>query len=275
MIRKILSKLHKDNKGAALITVLVCVFFISILGTVLLFMSAQNAKMKSTDYNNKAEFYEAERVLELIETTLTGYVSDASTEAYLKTLYSYSNDGNATVRKASYDSNFYEEFRKMPAFSAATLADCIIKLVPGSSYTVDGLGKVTYQIPASLPAEDGSVIYDTFTIAGDITGWSVDYPTVPLYSLPETPSPDNCFIAEVKTTDPFTGNEVIKPAHFEIPSIEVTYTNSKGYVSVIKTSFIVEPPQFTFNASSVFSTSDPEREADCMECVRYLNWMKN
>lgn len=55
--------LKKSNKGAALVSVMIAVAFISILATSLLYMSVSNYKMKVQNINSKKNYYETESVL--------------------------------------------------------------------------------------------------------------------------------------------------------------------------------------------------------------------
>lgn len=53
-----------NNDGAALVTVIVVITFISILATVILYSSGMNFAMKTTDIKTKVSFYDAETAME-------------------------------------------------------------------------------------------------------------------------------------------------------------------------------------------------------------------
>lgn len=57
-------KRKRNNAGSAIVTVLVVVTFITILATVLLYISGMNFQMKVTDYRTKESFYQAEVLAE-------------------------------------------------------------------------------------------------------------------------------------------------------------------------------------------------------------------
>ena len=60
----------RNNKGAALVSIMIAVAFITILATALLYMSFNNYKMKVINYESKANFYETELSLTHMSTTL-------------------------------------------------------------------------------------------------------------------------------------------------------------------------------------------------------------
>lgn len=89
--------LRKDNKGAALVSVLIAIAFISILASALLYMSYQNYRMKAISGFSKNNFYEAESGLNTlsarvrnnlnaagssVRNELANYCTDATCVAY-------------------------------------------------------------------------------------------------------------------------------------------------------------------------------------------------
>ena len=71
-------KWFKDNRGAALISVMIAVAFISILATTLLYMSYSNYKMKVVNYESRANFYGTEHDLTVLSTSIRNEVATAS-----------------------------------------------------------------------------------------------------------------------------------------------------------------------------------------------------
>lgn len=74
-----------NNKGAALVSVLVVTTFITIIATTMLYMAAMNYQQKLTDYQNKQSFYGAEKALDELKSILVGDVQEAYVTAYNKT----------------------------------------------------------------------------------------------------------------------------------------------------------------------------------------------
>ena len=96
-----------NNKGAALVTVIVIVTFISVLATVILYSSGMNFAMKTTDIKTKINFYDAETALEQLKSYFAGEASKAFETAYNDTLKNYGNWGNGNGRESHFKSVFF------------------------------------------------------------------------------------------------------------------------------------------------------------------------
>ncbi|MGN0431664.1 MAG: hypothetical protein ACI4EQ_04835 [Lachnospiraceae bacterium] len=103
--RKNLCKLN--NKGSAIVTVIVVVAFITILATTILYVSGMNYYMKMTDLRTKESFYEAETALEEIKAALAVEVAKASDAAYEEIMINYAATDGYT-RYSLYESKFYQ-----------------------------------------------------------------------------------------------------------------------------------------------------------------------
>lgn len=91
--KKVLLK-KLNNKGSAIVSVIVVVAFVSILATTILYVSGMNYYMKMTDLKTKESFYSAETALEEIKAALVKEVSTASEEAYTEVMINYAaSDG--------------------------------------------------------------------------------------------------------------------------------------------------------------------------------------
>lgn len=55
------TKFREDNRGAALVSIMIAVAFITILATSMLYMSFNNYQMKVVNYQSKSNFYETEQ----------------------------------------------------------------------------------------------------------------------------------------------------------------------------------------------------------------------
>ncbi len=69
----------KNNRGAALVSIMVAVAFVTILATAILSMSYNNFRMKVVNYESKANFYETEQRVTVMSTTLRGKAMASST----------------------------------------------------------------------------------------------------------------------------------------------------------------------------------------------------
>lgn len=94
-----------NDRGGALVTVVVVTAFISILVTIILYASGMNYYMKTTDKRNKDSFYEAEIVMESIKANLMTEAKTAFQEAYQETLITFASN-SADDRKLTYNQTF-------------------------------------------------------------------------------------------------------------------------------------------------------------------------
>lgn len=105
-------KHHKkiNNKGSALLTVLIAGLFVVIIATILLFVAVKNYKSRAIEYQSKQNFYEAEKALDEFKTVLVKDCSDCCNEAYADVMDDYINL-SGEERQNTYYSNFvsYEE----------------------------------------------------------------------------------------------------------------------------------------------------------------------
>lgn len=96
-----------NNKGAALVTVIVIISFISILATVVLYTSGINFAMKTTDIKTKKSFYDTETAMEQLKAYFVGEATKAFESAYTDTLVDYGNWYNGDSRESHYKASFF------------------------------------------------------------------------------------------------------------------------------------------------------------------------
>lgn len=99
-----------DDRGAALVTVIIVVGLLSILATTFLYLSGMNFFMKKTDQKTKESFYEAETALEEIRAELMELSADAAGKAYQRLIVQYASMDSYT-RYSAYQSYFLEELK--------------------------------------------------------------------------------------------------------------------------------------------------------------------
>ena len=78
-----------DNKGSAMVVVIIAMAFIGILASVLMYMSLLNYQMKVNNLKAKDNFYSAETVLDEIRTAMGERVSASVGSAYELVLKNY------------------------------------------------------------------------------------------------------------------------------------------------------------------------------------------
>ncbi len=81
-------KFMKNNRGAALVSVMIAIAFIAILASSLLYMTYSNYKMKVVNYESKSNFYGTEHDMVVLSTSIRNGIANASSdpEGTLKTL---------------------------------------------------------------------------------------------------------------------------------------------------------------------------------------------
>ncbi|MBE5877260.1 MAG: hypothetical protein E7290_10290 [Lachnospiraceae bacterium] len=100
-----------DNKGSALITVLIAVTFLSILVTTLLYVSVTNYETKQIDYQNKNSFYLCEAPLEEMKVLMVQEASESFEAAYREVMKYYATK-NADVREDIYKAAFVNALKQ-------------------------------------------------------------------------------------------------------------------------------------------------------------------
>lgn len=100
-----------NNSGAALVLVIVVIAFVSISATILLYMSAMNFFMKTTDIKTKDNFYSGEKALEEVRAVLIDKASDAVAVAYDKVLMNYGVSDPAALQ-LEFNKEFVKAFEK-------------------------------------------------------------------------------------------------------------------------------------------------------------------
>ena len=101
-----------DDKGSALVSVLVVTVFISIIATTMLYVSAQNYQMKYTDYQNKQSFYGAEKALDSLKALLVEDVQEAYLAGYQETTKNFLKM-SAQQRKEHYQEVYLEKLQEI------------------------------------------------------------------------------------------------------------------------------------------------------------------
>ena len=125
-----LKKIKENNKGSALIVCIIVLLFVSILATVILYMSGVNYRMKKTDTYTKYAFYAAEEPLERVQSNLIVPISAALNSSYRTCNSIYGFKANASDRRREFYTQFALEFR-----------DLMIKQYGGSASSIGVSGE--------------------------------------------------------------------------------------------------------------------------------------
>jgi hypothetical protein len=112
-----------DNRGSAIVTVIVLVTFITVIGTTMLYIAGQNYQQKQTDYQNKNSFYQAEEALDCLKILLVQDAADAYKAAYADTSTNFIKLADVNARKNYYAEKYTDylndEWDKRCSFDAS------------------------------------------------------------------------------------------------------------------------------------------------------------
>lgn len=243
-----------NNKGSALVVVVIVIAFITILATLILYMSVMNYHMKSNDYRTKVSFYGAEVPLEELRVQMALDFNLACEKAYKSVFERYGslNDGSGTARKAEYVGEIMVELQNIwtTRGSDATGISTMLNDGSGDSYHVITGNADTLDCTDTACACSHHIIL-------------VNMPADPLHPGSSLPRLE---------LDETTGKAVFK-------NVKSVYTES-GYTSVVQTDFCFLIPEYDWSVEQsggawVDGTSTTERkEIDYEKCVVYLNWTK-
>ena len=117
----------RNDNGSALVVCIIILLFVSILATVILYISGINYRMKKAEYNTKYSFYVAEEPLERMQSNMIIPVSEALNTAFVTTNSVYAADSSFDEKRKE----FYIQFAK-------SYKDLLIKNYGGSSVGSDG-----------------------------------------------------------------------------------------------------------------------------------------
>lgn len=259
---------RKSNSGSTLVTAIVVVAFMSILGTIALYIAGENYKMKVIDSSNKKSFYEAEEVVEVLKTQLTLDVATAAQRSTKVAGASYVEQNNVEVREENYLKRFATEFEDVwnshwndksgiPGAEPINKDQAIGELFNRTEYSVSA-------VTVSGNKCSFTMVINGETLTCEINDLGGGFQYKDAFEKPAT-------LLVPSKVDP-TRNT---PAPYQIKNFNITVTNSKGYVSVISTSFQITPPALNWDRdSSLNGEKGIITEADYSDCVLYLNWSK-
>lgn len=266
-MNKIMNSFKKNsNSGSTLVTAIIVVAFMSILGTIALYVAGQNYKMKVIDSSNKKSFYESEEVVEVLKAQLTVDVAAAAQRATKAAGAAYVENDNVAVREEMYLKNFKAELK--------SIWDSHWKDAAGNPDKNKAIGELFSRTNYSVStiSESGDKISFTMVINGEVLKCEInDVDSSFLYKdaleLPATLLETSKYNSTQKT-----------PSSYYIKNFNITVTNSKGYVSEIKTSFKITPPALNWDSSQSLTSEKDLTEviykADYTDCVLYSNWSK-
>jgi Tfp pilus assembly protein PilE len=215
-------KLHKktDNKGSAMVVVIIAMAFIGILASVLMYMSLLNYQMKANNLQAKDNFYSAETVLDEIRVHMEEQVSSSLGTAYTQILENY-DDTSVAEKESKLRYSFLNSMQKAYQCSD-TVSLNYYDLQKMFNYLSPELQENTV-----LQTSDGVNSYTIQMVGGTVQMTGVNGSGDAVSDLPK-------------------GQLTLFTDGLSFQKLKVTYTNTSGYVSVIETDIRVKMPDMSF-----------------------------
>ncbi len=224
----------KDNRGAAIVTVIVVSAFITIIATTMLYIAGRNYISKQTDYQNKISFYQAEEVLDKLKAYLVEDVSDAFEYAYADTMANYVDHKGTPNVESYYARSYTEKLKKIWDGREAA----VITIDP----EVSKLTQALREYLVKKLEEDGLDEDSAKAIAERIR------------------SVERCDIPPAKDK-------------FILVGVKVAYEPEDGYSTYIYTDIGLELPDFYMQGMSGADERGGQT-LDLADCVKYMNWKR-
>lgn len=222
------SEKDKKNQGSALVLVIIAIAFVGALVAMLVYMVYFNYLMKFADRSAKNNFYTAETALDIIKAGLEQDVSDAMVAAYYEVTTQH-GDESALNKQAAFEVAFRNEMNKNCELTTVTIGG-----TPQYVYKPDNFAAYWDRITR---LHDSA--YEGFAVASATSD-------VGARMLVQAVDPINLNYADL--TDILNNGPAViyNGSVIEFRNVRVSYTDSDGYVSIIKTDITVEAPKINF-----------------------------
>lgn len=219
-----------DNKGSALVVVIIAMAFIGILASVLMYMSLLNYQMKVNNLKAKDNFYSAETVLDEIRSYMGTQISESVGNAYENVLQNYSS--TSAEEKASKLRYYF-------------LTDMQSKyMLAGSTDTNYYDLTKFFGTDCLTPEVRSRTVLETTSLddLSDESGWRRIY----LDESGTVKVTDRKGL-EITAAENPKGRMKLYKDGLGICALRVTYTDDSGYVSVIQTDLRIKVPEIDFS----------------------------
>ncbi len=304
MNMKKMQSLKKNNKGSALIVCIIILLFVSILATVILYMSGINYRMKKNELNTKISFYSGEIYLERMQSNLVIPVSEAMGNAYMATNSNFLALDSVDNRRSHFYNGFEAKLKDIlmnhyavsdsitdsgtAPYDTAFIKNIIHNLTSTGPNSGDG-------IPVDqIYVNDGTMCgYATYATALDFVNAVVAaHPTAfEGDANPSTPKYYICVYGDLNQGGAtpqekqqlnyaqFIVNEVDDGTNLNDPDkcrllmkkVCVVCVQN-GYRSIISTDIAVQYPPLDWDAGL---SGDPVTEWNVYQLIYYINWSNN
>lgn len=258
-----------NNAGSAIVTILVVVAFLTILATVMLYISGANFQMKVTDYRTKESFYQAETPVEELRAQLVKDTQDAFAYAYTAAMSEYSGMGDAATREANYRQLFCDKMNEIWKTRSGYIPDTT------NLNWVVGIGEV-------LRTAAGGGTWSAEAVTGAAGGWRGSM----------TLAGGGVWRVEVSPAAKWDDSVATSQGQLILRGVTFTYDSPERYTSIISTDYCVTIPQVSWSdtfdpmstpapaatpmpgATAAPSPAPADSRLDFSGCVNYMNWTK-
>lgn len=215
---KLHRRLRRDNRGSAIVIVIIAMAMIGILASAILWSAYMNYMIKINDIRNKKSFYSAETVMEQIVAGLEHEASAAITLSYQEVMQNWNPNG-------TQDEVVQGEADRSSRFTTVYLSSLIKSLMLDTS-------PVPGPIDPSIPKQ---YHYDREKLAAFIDDELYDRMDEEVWNGKE----------EGSSEDDNT-MEIVNNSSLVLHNIRVSFMDDRGYVSIINTDICIDVPELVF-----------------------------
>lgn len=200
--------LHKDDRGASLLAVLVLMVVVSAIAVVITGITIANIQMKEVERGTKKNFYSADEIMDDLRAGVREKAEDALETAYADALQNY-------TRYSTNGTGVQEAFKQKYMNG---LEACFVDAAKPQTDTTNDAGNVVYRVASYLP--------------GQIKGCLKDSAEQACFSVPS--ADPKCEIDYGAGT-------------FTLKGLRVTYKDAQDYETTITTDLVFSTPQMNFS----------------------------
>ncbi len=175
-----------NNKGSAIVTVLIVVLFLSVLATTILYLSSRNYIMKQSERKTVESFYGNETAIEEIKAGFVVMSSEAYKRAYFLSLIMYASNADDEAARRNC---FLENYK-----------NCFLQVYNERLNSVGGLGHETDLIKSfvSDPSKNDANVY-SFSFVGGVDTSMASSSIIRINGISVTYKNAKSFTSEIST----------------------------------------------------------------------------
>lgn len=203
----------KNNRGAAMIMVIVGIAFIGMLVAMIVYMAYYNYLMKGTDRSAKNNFYSAETALDVINAGLQHDISNAMSTSYV-TVMQDAEGKTANEMTSAFQTDYFAELLKSSVVDNSNTAQqlCTNPSAATKYWNVSHLTTWLEKAGMTVSATPGTVNTVCLDTAANQANLSM----------------------------------IDKKDYITLENVKIVYTDDKGYVSIVETDIRIKTPDLDY-----------------------------